>query len=335
MTRALELAIQGKSKPQPNPMVGCVIVLDGEIIGEGYHQQHGGPHAEVEALNNCDQEDLNRASAYVTLEPCSHVGLTPPCANLLIERGIGRVVTAMEDPNPKVSGRGHEVLASKGIEVKSGVLENQAREMNRIFVHLQRSPLPYITLKWAQSADGYMDPDTKPEVKRGSISISSPETSEIVQSLRSHHNAILVGRKTVEVDDPRLTSREENGVDPIKIVLDSECSLDLSDYRFSNEGRCIVVCNSDCSTTEVEYCDGLENGLEHVLLKLRQMGVYSILVEGGEHTLNSFIDAGLWNEAYVLESSDNLEGGLNAPLVDLSGFDKTITETDTIYHCIR
>ncbi len=335
MTRALELAIQGKSKTQPNPMVGCVIVLDEEIIAEGYHQKHGGPHAEVEALNNCRHNDLSRATAYVTLEPCSHFGLTPPCANLLIEKGIGRVITAMEDPNPKVLGRGHEVLASKGIEVKSGVLEEQSKQMNRIFIHLQNSPLPYITLKWAQSVDGYMDPDTKPEYKRGSIAISSPESSEIVQSLRSHHNAILVGRKTVEVDDPRLTSREENGVDPIKIVLDSECSLDLSDYRFSKVGRSIVVCNSGNSTTAVEYCVGLEKGLEPVLLKLRDMGVYSILVEGGAHTLNSFIDTGLWNEAYVLESSNKLEGGLKAPVIDLSGFDKTITDTDTIYHCIR
>ena len=335
MTRALELAIQGKSKTQPNPMVGCVIVLDGEIIGEGYHQQHGGSHAEVEALKNCRHKDLSSATAYVTLEPCSHVGLTPPCVNLLIERGVWRVVTAMEDPNPKVSGRGHEVLASKGIEVKSGILENQAREMNRIFIHLLRSPLPYITLKWAQSIDGYMDPETNPVANRGSIAISSTESSKIVQSLRSHHNAILLGRNTIEVDDPRLTSREENGVDPIKIVLDSESKIELSKYRFSEVGRSIIVCNSGNSTTEVEYCDGLEKGLKHVLLKLRDMGVYSILVEGGAHTLNSFIDAGLWNEAYVLESSDNLEVGLKAPSIDLSGFDKTITDTDTIYHYIR
>lgn len=331
MTRALELAIQGKSKTQPNPMVGCVIVLDGKAIGEGFHEEYGGPHAEVNAINSIKDQnlDLSKATAYVSLEPCSHFGLTPPCANLLAEKGIGRVVTAMEDPNPKVKGKGHKILESKNIKIESGVLEEHAREMNRIFCHLQNSPLPYITLKWAQSKDSFIDPDTNASTGRGSFQISSGESSELVQHLRSHHNAILVGRKTVEVDTPKLTAREQNGVDPKRLVIDPQCKLE-SDY-FD-----VVICNSgSLSNAKAELCLGLEKGLKHVLKKLRELGVYSILVEGGARTLQSFIDNEVWDEAYVFESSKELKHGLKAPQIDLSEFDQSAVGPDTLYHLIK
>jgi len=331
MTRALELAIQGKSKTQPNPMVGCVIVLDGEVIGEGFHKQCGGPHAEVEAINSIKNKelDLSNAIAYVSLEPCAHFGKTPPCASLLVESGIGRVVTAMEDPNPKVKGNGHKILKANGIKVETGVLEEIAVEMNRIFVHLQKSPLPYITLKWAQSIDTFIDPEVDPLAGRGSFKISSNESSELVQSLRSQHNSILVGRKTGEIDEPKLNAREEFGVDPLKIIIDPSCKIESDHYD-------IIICNSDSNQkSSSSHCTGLENGLEHILLKIRDQGVHSILVEGGAYTLQKFIDDDLWNEAYVFETQTELKQGLKAPEIELSEFDQCAVGSDTLYHLIK
>ena len=330
MQKALELAIQGKSRTQPNPMVGCLVVLDNKIIGEGYHREYGGNHAEVEAFKVLgDFSDLKNATAYVSLEPCSHHGNTPPCAEFLAQSGIGRVVTAMEDPNEKVKGRGHSLLVKNGTEVITGVLEEEAREMNRIFRHLQSSPLPYITIKWAQSKDGFIDPDEKAAKGRGSIKISSKESSEIVSTLRSHHNAILVGKNTAKVDSPLLTSREEKGVDPIRIVIDPECELTSNHFD-------IVVCNSTATNkTDAQHCATLDQGLRPTLLNLREMGIYSILVEGGAHTLEKFISSDLWNEAYVFESPNNLTNGLKAPAINTTGFDSSKVGPDTLFHLIR
>ena len=330
MTRALEVAVKGKSRTQPNPMVGCVIVHEGKIIAEGYHKAFGDAHAEVEAFNGLQNFNrLNEATAYVSLEPCSHHGKTPPCAEFLSKSEIGRVVTAMEDPNPQVMGTGHRILKENGISVLSGVLEEQAREMNRIFVHLQKSSLPYITLKWAQSKDGFIDPEENAAQGRGSIKISSEQSSQLVQTLRSHHNSILIGKITAKVDTPMLTSREEDGVDPIRIVIDPNCELDSSLYN-------IVICNSGTNQkSKAMHCEGLEEGIEKVLPKLRDMGVHSILVEGGAHTLNKFLESDLWNEAYVFESPINLGKGLCAPQIDISKFEKASIGEDTLYHRIR
>ena len=330
MQRALELSVQGKSRTQPNPMVGCVVVLDNKIIGEGYHREYGSNHAEVEAFKGLeDCIDIENATAYVSLEPCSHHGNTPPCAEFLANSGIGRVVTAMEDPNPKVKGRGHSLLVKNGTEVITGVLEKEAREMNRIFRHIQCSPLPYITLKWAQSKDGFIDPDEKAIQGRGSVKISSSDSSEIVSTLRSHHNSILVGKNTAQVDSPLLTSREEGGVDPIRIVIDPECELSTNHFD-------IVICNSNSShKTNAKHCETLDQGLNHTLLKLREMGVYSILVEGGSYTLKKFIENNLWNEAYIFESPNNLSSGLKAPDLDFEDFETSQVGSDTLYHRIR
>lgn len=330
MQKALELAIQGKSRTQPNPMVGCLVVLDNEIIGEGYHSEYGSNHAEVEAFKDLGESSLLKsATAYVTLEPCSHHGNTPPCAEFLANSGIGRVVTAMEDPNPKVNGQGHSLLAKNGTEVITGILEEEAREMNRIFSHLQSSPLPYITIKWSQSKDGFIDPEKKASNGRGSIKISSKESSEIVSTLRSHHNAILIGKNTALVDTPLLTSREEGGVDPIRIVIDPNC--ELTDNHFD-----IVVCNSKATTqSDSKHCKTIEQGLEHTFMKLREMGVYSILIEGGAQTLEKVISTDLWNEAYVFESPNSLTNGLKAPVINRENFDSNKVGPDTLFHLIR
>ncbi len=334
MARALSLAVKGKSKTQPNPMVGCVIVKDGKIISEGYHKEYGAAHAEVNALTDINAEG---STAYVSLEPCSHTGKTPPCADLLIKKKVSHVYTAMEDPNPKVSGSGHQRLIENGIEVTTGILEDEARVLNRIFFHLQSSPLPYITLKWAQSLDGFMDPDTTPKKGRGSIAISSISSSKYVHKLRSLHNSILIGRNTLEVDNPHLTSREDFGVNPIKIVIDPNCSVDYSKQNISKgDERIIVVCNSGKTKgEEIEYCEGLESGLEHVMSKLREMGVYSILIEGGARTLKSFIIDDLWNEAYVFKAQQTLSSGLRPPELDLGCFSTTKIGEDYLFHLIR
>ena len=330
MTHAFELAVQGKSRTQPNPMVGCVIVHEGKVIGEGYHRAFGKAHAEVEALKGIEGLGiLKDATAYVSLEPCSHHGNTPPCAEFLVKCGIGRVVTAMEDPNPKVKGRGHEILKQNKVQVLTGVLENEASEMNRIFIHLQNSKLPYITLKWAQSLDGFIDPETSANSCRGSIKISSEESSVFVQNLRSHHNSILIGKKTALVDSPNLTSKEIDGVDPIRIVIDPNCEISTNHFD-------IVICNSNSShKTNVKHCETLDQGLNHTLFKLREMGVYSILVEGGAYTLKKFIENDLWNEAYIFESPINLSSGLKAPDLDFEDFETSQFGIDTLYHKIR
>lgn len=341
MARALELATSSKSRVQPNPMVGCVLVLNNELLSEGCHEYYGGPHAEVNAfkgLDNLSSEELNEVTAYITLEPCSHTGKTPPCADLLISKGIKKVITAMEDPNPLVSGSGHQKLKDSGIKVVIGVLEEEAREVNRVFLHLINSDLPYVCLKWAESSDGYIDPEMHASEGRGSVAVSSESSSALVQTLRSYHNAILVGRRTAVVDNPRLTSREEGGVNPIRIVIDPRLELDYSKMRMmEGEGRTIAICESGVSASieGLEIVDGLELGLKSVLRNLRKEGVYSILVEGGAKTLEIFIKEEVWHEAYVISSSKEFEKGLLAPEINLEGANYSELGDDEVYHVIR
>ena len=338
MARALSLAVKGKSKTQPNPMVGCVIVKDGDIISEGYHKEYGASHAEVNALTDIDAEG---ATAYVSLEPCSHTGKTPPCADLLIKKKVSRVYTAMEDPNPRVSGSGHQRLRENGIDVITGILEEEARELNRIFIHLQSSPLPYITLKWAESSmDSWIL--TRHLLKAEALLLSPLAVLlKLFIDLRSLHNSILIGRNTLEVDNPNLTSREDSGVNPIKIVIDPNCSVNYSRLNITKGvERTIVFCNTGKTTSHspnegLEYCEGLESGLDHVMLKLSDMGVYSIFVEGGASTLKSFISDDLWNEAYVFKSQQKLSSGLRAPELDIANFNKSKLGDDYLFHLIR
>jgi diaminohydroxyphosphoribosylaminopyrimidine deaminase/5-amino-6-(5-phosphoribosylamino)uracil reductase len=342
MERALELAGEGRSKVQPNPMVGCVIVLDGKIIAEGYHKEYGGPHAEVLAMTaiaEMSKQDLSRATAYVTLEPCSHFGKTPPCSDMLITRGVGRVVYAMEDPNPEVSGQGHKKLIDKGVEVVTGVLNEEAAHLNRVFISNLKSSLPYITLKWAQSSDGFMDADVDAAKNRGSYPISSVNASKLVHGLRAMRGGILVGRKTVEVDNPRLSVRSTKGENPYRIILDPELKIDHSGLRMHNEeGLTYIVCNTTETIEEREgfvFIQGLENGLRSVLIKLRGDGVHSMLVEGGAYTLHSFIEEGLWDEAFVITAKSQLGEGLKAPERPMAGTLQDFDGDDTIDRYVR
>lgn len=324
MRRALELAKNGLKTTSPNPMVGCVIVLDSEVIAEGWHEKCGEAHAEVNALAeipNYTRDLLKNATAYVTLEPCSHQGKTPPCTDLLIERGLGRVVSAMVDPNGLVSGKGHEKLQQAGIKTTTGVLESDARKLNKQFIHLHNSELPYITLKWVQSKDGFIDPEIDAPTGRGSYPITSDAARVCVHTLRALHTGILVGRKTIEVDDPSLNVRLIEGVSPIRIVIDPDLSLDMSSYKIANlKGETWLLHNRaigvESATDYAKYIKAPLHNLESTLKLIRDQGIHSVLIEGGAYTLMKFIDKGLWNDAYVFSSNSNLTNGLSAPKID-------------------
>ena len=327
MARAIELAKLGSSYTLTNPMVGCVIVLDNQVISEGYHEKFGEAHAEVNALAKIpeyNKEQLKRATAYINLEPCNCFGKTPPCVDLLISRNIGRVVCAMKDPNPKVFGLGFTRLKEAGIEVAVGVLEQEARELNRKFIALQQSDFtrPYITLKWAQSSDGYIDPDVKAMKDRGSHPITTSQTQKVVHKLRADHDAILVGRRTVDVDNPSLSVRFAEGNNPTRLIIDPRLELDYSSLKMIREkGETWVLCcegklkeiGERLEIENIKILPWLELKIENWLEKLRSLGIHSILVEGGANTLQKFLDSDCYDDVNIFISNKKLGGGLKAP----------------------
>ena len=273
MRRCLELAANGLPTTRPNPMVGAVIVADGQIIGEGYHIRAGEPHAEVNAFASvapADAGKLSQSTIYVSLEPCSHYGKTPPCADLIISKGVRRVVVGCVDSFSKVSGRGISRLREAGIDVEVGVLEKECRWMNRRFFTLNERQRPYIILKWAQSANGFIDNAFRP------TAISTPLTQMLSHKLRSEEDAILVGRVTAERDHPRLDVRHWSGQPPRRVVLSHT------------------------------------NGIDAVIGQLCQEGVQSLIVEGGAQTHQSFLDRRLWDELRVETAPMEFDTGTRA-----------------------
>ena len=291
MRRALELARHGELDASPNPMVGAVIVdPSGRIIGEGWHRRCGEGHAEVNAVASVkDPSMLRDATMYVTLEPCSHYGKTPPCADMIVEKGIPRVVIGTLDPFAKVSGRGVAKLLAAGVEVSTGMLEDECRELNRKFMTAHRLHRPYITLKWAQSADGYIDGR-----------ISTHVTSVAVHKMRATNDAILIGSGTALADNPTLTTRDFAGKSPVKVVLDRRRRLP-ADLRLFNDGEVIVL--SDC------------RNLSEAMERLYDRGLTSVLVEGGAEILGSFLSEDLWDEIRVEVSPVCIDGKVKAPML--------------------
>lgn len=312
MRRCIELAQNGKGNVSPNPMVGAVVVYNNSIIGEGYHQQYGQAHAEVNAINSVkDKSLLNQSTIYVSLEPCNHFGKTPPCSDLIIENNIPRVVIGCVDPFDQVAGQGIEKLKKKGIEVTVGVLENDCIHLNRRFFTFHNKKRPYIILKWAQSQDGFID------VKRSSSSvginwITQPETQQLTHSWRAEEDAILVGKNTVICDNPSLTVRASSGKNPIRIVLDSKLELNQNFSIFNSEAKTIII-NSikDEQVKNITYKKVNFDALEKELLSyLCEQNILSIIVEGGAYTLNQFINNNLWDEARILTGTPYFEQGL-------------------------
>lgn len=317
MARCLQLARRGELTTSPNPMVGAVIVHDGRIIGEGWHRCYGGPHAEVNAVRSVRPEDehlLPHSTIYVSLEPCSHWGKTPPCAELLVEKSFRRVVVGCLDPNEKVAGRGIRRLQEAGTEVVVGVLEAECRWLNRKFMTFHSLHRPYITLKWAESADGFIDRQRESANDGEPVHFSSPWTQMLVHRLRATHEAILVGRRTWELDRPSLTTRLWPGKSPKKLVLTTKLKDDELGIK---DGQAQPKLIPDLSALSALATLQPSNNPHPSFLS----PIQSILVEGGAQTLQSFIDADLWDETYIERTNIVLGDGIKAPKMktDLKG----------------
>ena len=318
MARCIELAQGGEGNTAPNPMVGAVIVHKGKIIGEGFHRKCGEAHAEVNAVASVRDEALLRDSTiYVSLEPCSHYGKTPPCAELIIRKGIPRVVVGTLDPFPEVSGRGVRMLREAGIEVVTGVLEEEARALNPAFMTFQIRKRPYVYLKWAQSADGFMD-IRREDASVPSVLLSSAETLRRVHRLRSEVEAIMVGTRTALLDNPSLTVRHWAGRSPVRVVLDRTLKLPVGSHLLDGAVPTLVFTAVEVeSRPNVEYVqiDFGQEVLSQVLQYLYGQNLNSLMVEGGAELLESFLDAGLWDEAWVETAPVVLGVGVKAPAV--------------------
>jgi len=318
MQRCLDLAALGAGTVSPNPMVGAVIVHDGRIIGEGYHENYGQAHAEVNAVNQVLAQHANaealltNSTIYVSLEPCAHYGKTPPCADLIIKHRISRVVVGCRDPFDQVNGKGIEKLQEAGLEVTTGVLEKECKWLNRRFFTRVQQKRPYVILKWAQTADGFFAPGD-----RRQFWITGEESRRLVHKWRSEEDAILVGKNTVSVDNPQLNTRDWPGKSPKRVVIDRRLELpqDLNIYdqraetlvfnevKTGIEGKIKYIALEDFDRFVPQY----------ILFQLYLQDIQSVVIEGGAHTLNSFIDANLWDEARVFTGKPILGKGIKAP----------------------
>ncbi|HZY77952.1 MAG TPA: bifunctional diaminohydroxyphosphoribosylaminopyrimidine deaminase/5-amino-6-(5-phosphoribosylamino)uracil reductase RibD [Cyclobacteriaceae bacterium] len=309
--RCFDLALNGIGSVSPNPLVGCVIAHNGNIIGEGWHKKYGGPHAEVNAVASvADQSLLSSATVYVNLEPCSHFGKTPPCADLLIEKRVKKVVISNADSNELVSGKGARKLRDAGIEVVTGVLEAEGRYLNRRFFTYVEKKRPYIILKWAQTSDGFISRNSHEWFK-----ISNSLSHKLVHRWRSEEDAFLVGTQTAATDNPKLNVREWVGRDPLRVVIDRTLRLDASLNLF--DGSAPTICYNLSKNEERKNLSFVkvpeDNFCHNISRDLFTRKIQSLVVEGGAETLNLFISQDLWDEARVFQSEISFGDGLKAP----------------------
>lgn len=320
MRRCLELAVLGAGTTSPNPMVGAVIVCDDQIIGEGFTSPYGGAHAEVNAIQQVlDQygdaaaDKLKQSIFYVSLEPCAHYGKTPPCANLIAKYKPKKMYIACLDPFAKVNGKGVEILKNGGIAVEIGLLEQEALWLNRRFLTRVQKNRPYVILKWAESADGYLGKEGE------QVWISNAASKQLVHKWRAEEDAILVGAKTALVDNPSLTVREWNGKNPKRILIDKLLSVPAQSAIFNDEAETIIFNALKTEWSGHNKYIELENYdwylPQNILYQLYLMDVQSIIIEGGAKTLAMFIEANLWDEARVFKSKRILNGGIKAPQI--------------------
>jgi len=319
MSRCLDLALLGLGSTVPNPMVGSVIVRQDRIIGEGYHKEYGGPHAEVNAVNAVPDKSLLPDSVlYVNLEPCSHTGKTPPCADMIIRTGIPQVVIGTSDPNPLVAGRGIEKLAKAGISVISHIIPDKCQYLNRRFFTFHTHKRPFVILKWAQTNDGFMDILRENRGTSEPNWISNEISRMIVHEWRSEEQAILVGTNTAFLDNPRLNVREWPGRSPVRLVIDRTLRLPPSLHLFDNSCRTLVFnALKDLQDRETHYIqlDFSNNIIPPMLKKLYELGLQSVMVEGGRMLLDSFLETGFWDEARVFTGQKSFGSGISAPLI--------------------
>ncbi len=311
--RCNQLALQAEGYVAPNPLVGCVIVSSNKIIAEGYHQKFGQPHAEVNAINAVvDKSILSNSTLYVNLEPCSHFGKTPPCVDLIIRQRIPHVVIGCMDPTEKVNGKGIEKLKAAGIKVETGVLENECRELNKRFFCFHEKKRPFIILKWAQSADGFIGKQNAEQP----IKISNEYSHTLSHKWRSEEAAIMVGTNTVLLDNPQLNVRHWKGIHPVRVLLDRNLKIKSTAKIFSTDQKTIIY-NSEKTAIDQNKIfvtiDFNNNVIKQVLDDLFSKNILSVLVEGGATLLESFINTNLWDEARVFTSAKNLGSGVKAP----------------------
>jgi diaminohydroxyphosphoribosylaminopyrimidine deaminase/5-amino-6-(5-phosphoribosylamino)uracil reductase len=321
MQRCFQLAQLGLGNVAPNPLVGSIVVHNNKIIGEGYHQQYGSAHAEVNAISSVkDKTLLKDATLYVNLEPCSHYGKTPPCADLIVSENIKQVVICNTDPNPLVAGKGIEKLKAAGIEVINGVLENEGWELNKRFFTFHTKKRPYIILKWAQSNDGYF---TKKNNEQHWI--TGETVKKIVHRWRSEEQAILVGTQTVLTDNPELNNRYYTfEKQPTRVVIDKELKIPKH-YKVYNNQIETLIFNKEIATIEEKTTlvkIPFENTLEEILAELYSRNIQSVIIEGGIITLNNFILQNIWDEARILTGIINFTEGIKAPTVNGTTIEK-------------
>lgn len=317
MQRCIELAKKGALQVSPNPMVGCVIVYQGEIIGEGFHEKYGEAHAEVNAINSVKNPALlPKSTMYVSLEPCAHHGKTPPCSDLIVQKKIGCVVIGTVDPFAKVAGKGIEKLEKNGVEVKVGILEDECRELNKRFFTFHQKKRPYIILKWAETTDGFIDIDRDADDFGEPTWITGEEALKQVHRLRAEEDAILVGTHTAQKDNPSLSVRHVEGKNPLRIVLDRNLTLSSHLHLLDNSTETLII-NSKTNKTagktewiQVDYSQDVLPQLFEILYKKEKL---SLIVEGGRQLLQSFIDAGFWDEAQVYTGKKVFHRGVKAP----------------------
>ncbi|MBL4577661.1 MAG: bifunctional diaminohydroxyphosphoribosylaminopyrimidine deaminase/5-amino-6-(5-phosphoribosylamino)uracil reductase RibD [Flavobacteriales bacterium] len=317
MKRCLELAKLGFGQVAPNPMVGCVIVHNDKIIGEGFHERFGDAHAELNAIKSVsDSSLLEKSTLYVNLEPCTHMGKTPACADTILSSHIPRVVLGVMDPNKKVKGGGLQYLEQNGCTVLSGVLEEECADMNRRFLMFHRRKRPYVILKWAESRDGFMAP-----VDSSQQWITGDESKKLVHKWRTQEQAIMVGTNTAIIDNPQLTARLWEGNNPIRITIDNHMRIPLNSKLFDGEAETLVYGpQREGGNPNVKYAD--PNELNAILADLHQRDILSVIVEGGAQLLNSFIELGLWDEARVFTGNIDFSDGIKAPGLEIDSVDK-------------
>lgn len=331
--RCIELAQKALGKTYPNPLVGSVIVHNGKIIGEGYHHKAGEPHAEINAINSVKNKELiPESTIYVSLEPCAHYGKTPPCALKIKELGFKKVVVGAMDSHDKVNGKGKKIIQDAGIEVVSGVLEKECIELNKRFFTYHEKKRPYIILKWAESGDGFLDKDYKP------YSISNSLVNQWVHQLRADEHAILVGTQTALNDNPSLTVRNTEGINPVRVLIDFDLKVPDSFKIYNDEAPTLVINNiKEGSENNIKFIKvEKENFLEDLMNTLYKEQIQSIIIEGGSFTLQQFINAGLWDEAVVIKNEGlQLENGTKAPVFKNDAENQKTFLDNTVYKYVN
>ncbi|WP_026706342.1 bifunctional diaminohydroxyphosphoribosylaminopyrimidine deaminase/5-amino-6-(5-phosphoribosylamino)uracil reductase RibD [Flavobacterium soli] len=317
--RCIELAKNGLGTTYPNPLVGSVIVYENKIIGEGWHKKSGEPHAEVNAVNSVkDKSLLSKSTIYVSLEPCSHFGKTPPCCDLIIANNIPNVVIGTVDPNEKVAGKGIKKLIEAGKNVTIGILEDECNELNKRFFTFHQKQRPFIILKWAETLDGFISPKEKVEQKP--VWITNQYSRQLVHKWRSEEHAILVGTQTVMDDNPSLNVRDWKGNNPIRIVLDRKNRIPKESSIFNNEATTLLISDenqiAENSNLIVERIDFDGNIAEEITTILFKHNIQSVIIEGGRQMLQIFIDANSWDEARIFKGGISFGNGTKAPVLN-------------------